>query len=279
MDTSFNISPGEEWHPESAARFNSVSDMLNAFGTIGPGTFAAAAGDGSNNCITCKNMDDKTISAYSYVTLSHGSSTGSDVFLDTYTMKAGVTDPCGILLSDCAPGETAQVQISGLAEARTYPAPSGVVVLPGISASSRNRNLVVLNSTGHDNYRNYFKVEAEEWDENGHIVKVRIYDGGNPASSICGVTDVGAVTGTSLDGFFSEGARICLRLTVNATDAGSKYFTHTFERNDDPPVNEPVLTLAEVVRTGNHYKVIQRWTGGEIHWRDRFVITIRRGEA
>jgi hypothetical protein len=273
-DTGIFIQQGDSWYPESAARHNMVNDMLTSFATIGPVTPAASGG--TQDCIVCKNISDEIIPAYSYVTVFPPANTSTDIFQDTCTIRRGTADPCGVTLNDCGPGETASVQISGLIHADVFPAPPDVMILPG-TRNSAGKHLVNLNSIGCSIYRNYFKVSAVEWGKNGYITKVRIYDGGDPEKSMCGETDVGAVEATELEYTFSEGTEIYIHLNVEKHEDGTPYFTHTFKVNSFVSSREPVLLLAEISRD-NH--VIQRWTGGKIYWRDRFVIPFgRRGSG
>ena len=262
MDTSMNVSPGDAWHPESAGRFNRVSDMLNTIGVIGPaGQFlpsdAAAV-------ITRRNTGDTTIPTASYVTF------------DSTGMRPGIEDPCGVALAECAPGEDGPVQVNGIAElSYAFPRPAHVLVLKD---SSRNDpTTVLLNSTGHKTYRNYFAVGATGWNERGYITGFSIADGGNPDNPDCGLTDVESVgkgTLTRADAF-GEGF-VCLRLVVG-DDGGQPIYSHVFEWNTaEPNPWEPVVILAEVVRQGNLHVVVQRWTGGVIYWRQRFVIGFGR---
>jgi hypothetical protein len=271
MDTSISVSSGDLWRPESAGRFNRVSDMLNAIGVIGPAGqyFPADAG----GVITRINTSDATIPAASYVTFN---STG---------MRPGIEDPCGVTLAECAPGTEGPVQVSGIAEVSYYyPRPTDVLVLKG---SSRNdRSTVLLNSTGHSTYRNYFKVSVTGWTDSGYPTGFSITDGGDPDSSDCGLTDVDKVSVGTLtpgpgagDGFST--GYVCLRLTVD-TSGDTPSYTHTFEWRDiaQPPYPwEPVVMLAEVVRRGNMFVAVQRWTGGMIYWRSRFVLGWGRGRV
>lgn len=266
MDTSVNVSPGDAWHPESAGRFNRVSDMLNTIGVIGPsGQFlpsdAAAV-------ITRRNTGDTTIPTASYVTF------------DGTGMRPGIEDPCGVALAECAPGEDGPVQVNGIAElSYAFPRPAHVLVLKN---DPRNGpTTVLLNSIGHKTYRNCFAVEATGWNANGYITGFSITDGGNPDNPDCGLTDVGPVpvgTLTRSDGAFGDGY-VCLRLAVDDSGARPTY-SHVFEwASAIPDPWEPAMILAEVVRQGNLSVVVQRWTGGMIFWRSRFVIGFGRGHT
>lgn len=261
MDTSISVSPGDAWRPESAGRFNRVSDMLNTIGVIGPAgqCFPAEA----SAVIIRRNAGDTTIPAASCVTF------------DGVDMRPGIEDPCGVTLAECAPGAEGPVQVSGIAEvAYTFPLPSDVLVLKG--GSRNDPTSVLLNSTGHNTHRNYFRVTATGWDDNGYITGISVTDGGNPESIYCGVTDVGDVPAGTLSGTFYEGY-ICLRLVVD--DSGNTpAYSHQIEYSSSvPSPRDPVVILAEIVPRFGRRAVVQRWTGGMIHWRDRFVIGFGRG--
>ena len=152
MDTGNFVSPGDAWRPESAARYNGVSDMLNGIGVIGP---------------------------------------------------------------------------------------SGQHFSPAV-------------------YANYFAVERT-----GDTIC--IFDGGNPESSSCGLTDVGnAIPVTTLQGPFS-GSYVILKLT-----ASGSYYDQTFEVAQQEPANSaPAVLIAQLFDGG---VVVQRWTGGMIYWRQRFCL-------
>ena len=257
MDTSVNVSPGDAWHPESAGRFNRISDMLNTIGVIGPaGQYLPSD---ATAVITRRNTGDATIPAASYVT-----------FGDT-GMRPGIDDPCGVAMAECAPGEEGPVQVNGIAElSSAFPRPAHVLVLKN---DPRNGpTTVLLNSTGHRTYRNCFAVEATGWNANGAITGVRIFDGGNPESPYAGLTDVDTVSAGTLAGPFANNTYICLRLAVQTGTSGN-YYTHTFEATGLlPNAWEPVVILAQIVNGA----VVQRWTGGMIFWRSRFVIGFGR---
>lgn len=258
MDTSISVSPGDAWHPESAGRFNRVSDMLNTIGVIGPAGQCFPADTGA--VITRTNTSDVTIPAASYVTF------------DSHDMRPGLADPCGVALAECAPGDEGPVQVSGIAEVSCcYPRPPDVLVLK--KNFHNGPSTVLINSTGHNTYRNCFKVTATAWTERGSVAGVSITDGGNPDSSVCGLTDVVPVSAGTLtqEGGFGNGY-VCLRLVVDTT-GGTPPYSHEFEFLPDPPNPwEPVVILAEIIGG----QVVQRWTGGMIYWRSRFVIGFGR---
>lgn len=135
--------------------------------------------------------------------------------------------------------------------------PAGTV----ISSTARGGGNVAGGDAG---YANYFAVEAVEGG-------VRIFDGGNPESPYAGLTDVDTVSAGTLSGPFADGTYICLRLGVS-----NNAYTQTFEavaENLLPAWNSPVWPIAQIVG-GN---VVQRWTGGMIFWRSRFIIGFGRG--
>ena len=270
-DSGIFIQQGEAWHPESASRYNAVNDMLCSLGTVGPAAFQTGSGT-SGASILGKNVSDKMISAGSYVTISYREYSSDNLFTDTYSIKPGTSNPCGVAADDCPPGETVNVWISGIVQARIFPAPPDVMVIPGMV--QREMQLVNLNSIGSDIYRNYFKVSAVGFDENGYITRIRIFDGADPQSVIAGVTDTGDVYVTEIEHSFSAGSAIYLRLKTDVREDGSAYFAHEFEVNAVENQQEPMLCLAEI---GSGNKIIQRWTGGKIYWRDRFVIPFTRG--
>ena len=270
-DSGIFIQQGDAWQPESASRHNAVNDMLCSLGTIGLAGVQGPAGSGTS--IIGKNTSDKTIIAGSYVTISHREYSSDNLFSDTYSITPGTANPCGVAADDCPPGETVNVWISGIVQARISPSPPDVMVIPGVI--QRGMQLVNLNSVGSDIYRNYFKVSAVGFDENGFMTGIRIYDGANPESSVAGVTDTGLVYATELEGTFSVGSTIYLRLKTGVHEDGSAYFTHEFEINAVESQQEPMLCLAEI---GNGGRIIQRWTGGKIYWRDRFIIPFTRGQ-
>ena len=114
-------------------------------------------------------------------------------------------------------------------------------------------------------YANYFAVEQTDGG-------VRIFDGGNPESPYAGLTDVDTVSAGTLSGPFANNTYICLRLGVQTGTSGN-YYTHTFEATGLlPNAWEPVVILAQIVNGA----VVQRWTGGMIFWRSRFVIGFGR---
>ncbi|MBQ7208161.1 MAG: hypothetical protein IJS01_10230 [Lentisphaeria bacterium] len=259
MDTGNFVSPGDTWHPESAARYNGVSDMLNGLGVIGPSGQRFSAGESA--VITCRNTGNTLLRTGSYVTVSENGT----------AMTAGFDDPCGVLLEDCPPGNSAAVQLAGLAQvAADFPRPPGILRL--------SPACVLLNSVGHDLYRNYFKVAATGYSDRGVITGVRIFDGGDPESTSAGLTDVGDVPVTTLAGTFQDGTLFFVRLTVPDTpppSSGTNFYTHTFftaSRTNFPNAWEPVVLLAEVVGG----QIVQRWTGGMIYWRSRFIIGFGR---
>ena len=270
MDTGIFVQPGDPWKPESAARYNQVNDMLNSLTTIGP--VSNAFSSSPNDSILCKNISDEVIPAYSYVTISGAKIDGEYWMPELFSMKRGIADPCGVVLSDCSPGETASVQICGLVPAEVTPSPSDVMTFPGTLSGYDRKNLVNLNSFGGSVYRNYFKVEPTRYTPEGTISQVRIYDGGDPDNVFCGETDVGGVSRHTLDHNFIDGCKIYIRLCQG--DDGRLF--HEFETDIIEKGKDPVICLAEISRNN---RVIQRWTGGKIYWRERFIIPFSRGDV
>lgn len=219
------------------------------------------------------NHTAETIPAGTCVTLFPPDLTSTRPVPHTFVIKPGVVDPCGITLSDCPPGETVDVQISGLATVRTgTPLPPDVMIIPGYPFYQKS--LVNINCPGNDLYRNYFKVSAVEFSEKGRISKVRIYDGGNPSSYAAGITDIGDVSTEELEYDFTPGTKIYIRLQLSDREDMASYLLHEFEINTYPyDGREPVVLLAEVSENNT---IIQRWTGGQIFWRERFVIPFGR---
>ena len=270
IDSGIFTQPGDSWQPESAARFNAVNETLCGFGTIGPASFASEDSGGTDSLL-CKNVSDSTIPAGSYVTLSYLEQQTGDLFANICAMKPGVLSPCGVVTDDCPPGEYAEVKISGIVQAKISPAPPDVMVIP--SPLPDGMTFVNLNSCGSDVYRNYFKVSATGFAAGGTISKVCIYDGGDPASYTAGVTDIDTVSRTELEHDFITGTTIFLCLEVKQNADGSKYFSHTFEVNPVENDKKPMVCLAQI---GRNNTVIQRWTGGKIWWRERFIIPFYR---
>jgi hypothetical protein len=270
-DSGIFIQQGDAWQPESASRHNAVNDMLCSLGTVGPAAAQTYSG-GTGASIIGRNVSDKTISAGSYVTISYREYSADNLYADTYRIMPGTAGPCGVVSEDCPPGETVDVWISGIVQARIFPAPPDVMVIPGVF--QQGMQLVNLNSIGSDIYRNYFKVSAVGVDENGYITKIRIFDGADPESGIAGPTDTGDVYAAEIEHTFTAGTNIYLRLKVGTRADGTACFTHEFEVNAVENLQEPMLCLAEI---GRENKIIQRWTGGKIYWRDRFVIPFLRG--
>ena len=194
IDSGLFVQQGDSWQPETASRHNAVNEMLGFLGSSG-GDSCEQLRTESPETIRGQNGSKTTIPAGSCVTLYPPDLSQKRLFADTFVIKPGVADPCGITLSDCPPGETVDVQISGLVTVqRSTPLPPDVMIIPGYPFY--NKTLVNINCPGNDLYRNYFKVSAVEFNEEGRISKVRIYDGGNPSSSYAGITDIGDVSTT-----------------------------------------------------------------------------------
>lgn len=271
IDRDLFVQQGDAWQPETASRYNAVNEMLGFLGS-----------SGGNSCEKLQNISPETVGGQngsnvmipmgSYVTLFPPDLGKDRLFADTFVIKPGVTDPCGVTLADCPPGETVDVQIRGLVPVRKLTAiPPNVMIIPGYPF--HNMDLVNINCPGNDLYRNYFKVSAKEFNDDGRISKVRIYDGGNPSSSYAGTTDIGDVSCGELEYDFYPGAKIYMRLTVHKSSDSSAYFTHEFQVNILETPEEPTLCLAEI---GPSNTVIQRWTGGPVYWRNRFILPFSR---
>ena len=273
IDSGFFIRQGDSWQPESASRFNAVNEMIGSLGTFGISS-AEAPRSCSPQTLVCRNISESFIPAGSYVMISAPKISNDDIFKDTYSIKPGIQDPCGVTLADCPPNETVDVQISGIVPARKFPAPSNAAVIPGYFFQE-GMELVNINSPGNDLYRNYFKVSAVGFDDSGVITKVRIYDGADPESIISGMTDVGEVYHEELTGNFVRGTRFYVSLTMQKYLDAAWIFSHIFEVNIEESAARPSICLAEI---GPDNNVIQRWTGGMIYWRDRFILPPRRGE-
>ena len=213
------------------------------------------------------NCSGAVIPANTFVTIGsfyRGDTQGEDAVLE---IRPGVADPCGVVTEACLPGKITDVQVSGLADHVKAPLPCDIQVA---AVYYEDEFAVILGSCGNDLYRNFFKVSAMEFNGNSRILKLRIYDGGDPQSDCCGLTDAGTVSCEELAA--GGGKYICLRLV-----AEDSHLHHKFEILHAPPEeNEPVVILAEIVRRYDGEKVVQRWTGGMIHWRDRFVIPFGR---
>ena len=264
IDSGLFVQQGDAWQPETASRHNAVNEMLGFLGSSG-GDSCEQLRTGSLETVRGQNGSKATSPAGSCVTLSPPDLSQTRLFADTFVITPGVIDPCGVTLSDCPPGETVDVQISGLATVRTdTPLPPDVMIIPGYPFY--NKALVNINNPGNDLYRNYFKVSAVEFNGEGRISKVRIYDGGNPLSGYAGRTDIGNVSTAELEHNFLQGDKIYMLLKVHEIGG---YLTHEFELNIIEKQDEPAICLAEISRSGT---VIQRWTGGQVYWRSRFVL-------
>ena len=264
MDTDIFIQPGDPWHPESASRYNQVNEVLNAFAKIGPASELSGL-EKAQHCILCRNAGEEMIPAYSYVTID---TPGDSETYRVNSMTRGTNYPCGVVLSDCQPGECASVQISGITQAERSPSPPDVMVIPGFPYLPSTHCLVNLNSVGSDVYRNYFKAEPSRYDSNGRLTQVKITDGGDSLSYLCGYTDMGSVSTTTLN--ISSDCFIAM-LLIRKDD----YWTHEFKTIgtfDEIWETIPHIVIAEV----NRNRIIQRWTGGAVHWRDRFIIPLSK---
>lgn len=266
MDSSLWTAPGDVWQPESAERFNLITESINRIGVIGLPQLPVPGGT-CNSFIRGINCSGAVIPANTFVTIGSfypGDTQGEDAVLE---IRPGVADPCGVVTEACLPGKITDVQVSGLADHVKAPLPCDIQVA---AVYYEDEFAVILGSCGNDLYRNFFKVSAMEFNGNSRILKLRIYDGGDPQSDCCGLTDAGTVSCEELAA--GGGKYICLRLV-----AEDSHLHHKFEILHAPPEeNEPVVILAEIVRRYDGEKVVQRWTGGMIHWRDRFVIPFGR---
>ena len=271
IDSGFFVQQGDAWQPETASRYNAVNEMLGFLGSSGGNSYEQLQTI-SPETVRGLNRSDAMIPAGSCVTFFSPEWGNESLFSDTYVIKPGVTDPCGVTLKDCPPGEAVDVQISGLVPVRkTAALPPGVMIMPGDHFG--DTKIVNINSQGNDWYRNYFKVSAVEFREDGRISKVRIYDGGNPSNWHAGITDIGEVSQSELEYDFAPGDKIYLRLIFIEPDLVPNYFSHKFEVNIIEKSDEPTICLAEISPDNT---VIQRWTGGPVYWRERFVVPITR---
>ena len=261
MDTDTFIQPGDPWRPESAARYNQVNEVLNSFSQIGPASDLSGL-HRSQNCILCRNAGNDMIPAFSYVTID---APGSGNSPDFNKMTRGISPPCGVVLSDCSPGECASVQICGITPAEKSQNPPDAMVIPGFPDLPEEQNLV--NLTGSGTYRNYFKVEAEKFSENGKLSQVKIIDGGHPEDNFSGYTDAGCIEKGILD--VSGDGFVILLLSKGENRKWKQEFRiinhFEFNEHDD---SAPYFVLAEIYNN----RIIQRWTGGMIYWRTRFII-------
>ena len=264
MDTDIFIQSGDPWHPESASRHNMVNDAINAFSKIGPASELSGL-EKAQYCILCRNAGEKKIPAYSYVTIDTPDDSETP-FLNR--MLPGTGSPCGVVLSDCPPGECASVQIFGITQAEKSPSPPDIMVIPGFPNLPSSRCLVNLNSIGSDVYRNYFKAVPEKYDSDKRLTRIKIIDGGNPDNIDCGYTDLSSVSATTID--ISSDCFIAMEL-IREDDTWKHKFKTVSSFNS---IGEtiPHVILAEIDRG----KIIQRWTGGVVNWRDRFVIPLSK---
>lgn len=262
MDTSFYVAPGDPLLPQSARRYNDISEVLNRMGHSGPSAPKITNG-GESSTITCCNNTDDLIKAGTFVTFSgiHQILTPDDPASFIYSIAPGTADPCGVLLEDCYPKQNADVQISGLCEAAASPAPAGIMTI----FRSGDKAFYLLNSTGSNDYNNYFKTAVADFSE-GKITKLRVFDGADPESDEAGYTDIGLVRSAEIE---TQGKRyLCLKLESN--------YTQVFSMEEErPDYHLPAVILAEIVKN----RLIQRWVGGMICWRNRFVIPSRFQEV
>jgi hypothetical protein len=184
-------------------------------------------------------------------------------------MLPGTGSPCGVVLSDCPPGECASVQIFGITQAEKSPSPPDIMVIPGFPNLPSTRCLVNLSSVGSDVYRNYFKVAPEKYNSEKRLTQIKIIDGGNPDSIVCGYSDISAVYTETLD-IASDDCFIAMQL-IREDDTWKHKFKTVSDFNE-PWEIIPHIILAEI----NHGRIIQRWTGGVVHWRDRFIIPLSK---
>ena len=271
IDSGLFVQQGDVRHPETASRYNAVNEMLGYLGSSRGGSCERLR-NFSPETICGMNQEDTAIPAGSYVMILPLDKNKKLLFHDTYLIKPGIMDPCGVTLADCPPGETVEVQVSGLVAARKTAVPPGVMKITGYPFD--NMELVNINSPGNDLYRNYFKVSAVEFSGDGTISKVRIYDGGNPDSSSAGETDIGSVSCGELEYSFHAGTKIYLCLKEYNDGENQFDFNHVFEINITESSDKPSICLAEISPSNT---VIQRWTGGTVYWRNRFILPFIRG--
>ena len=259
MDTDIFIQPGDPWHPESASRHNQVNEILNTFSQNGPVSELSGVSR-SQNCIICRNSGNETIPAFSYVTVNAPDSTNPDF----NRITRGTSPPCGVVLSDCPPGKCASVQICGITRAEKSQTPPDAAVIPGFPDLPEDQNLV--NLAGGGSYRSYFKVEAEKHDANGRLSRVKIIDGAQPELDFSGYTDVGGIPSGVVD--VPGNGFVVLVLIRKYREWVQEFRFLSWNDFHETDFTVPYFVLAQI----SDNKIIQRWTGGMIYWRTRFII-------
>ncbi len=199
-----DVSAGDAWQPESAARYNAVNSLLRS-GSIS-GTYESAV----NDCrVEVFNHSGVTIPAFTPAAvtgchlpddpLQRNCRLAGKVLLEVVPAQNELL-PWGIVIQDIQPGSSGVMIISGVVPA--YFTGNGRAVTPGsgglIAGNCGNGltllvpekdlpGLIVLgggSAAFGDEYRGYFKLEALS------MTLLQICNGWQPDSEFCGRSDV-----------------------------------------------------------------------------------------
>ena len=238
-----DVSPGEKWQPEAAARYNAVNRVLNEYSDLKP---SGIVPNQSGMVIAdFKNVSKQVIEAYTAVAVAGNaslmSSTELESRLDGFCLVNGTPAvsedyPWGISLDEVQPGEYGRMVLVGTVPAvftgygkRVTPTVNGLtagdagsawIISKPINSYPEKESypgMILLGggSAAVDNYYGPFKLLAKSETE------VEVMNGALEDAAYCGICDV-------------PGLREVPRRTLFITDGGSHpiYIYFTYDEND-----------------------------------------------
>ena len=270
MDNALFVAPGDPWQPESAARFNAVSELLNrSSGGLDP--FLPAGG--MENMIRVRNVSGETVKAFHFVQIGSPLAGDLPAMDNVFSAAPGVSGVVGVMQENCPPGGESFARIHGPAFvcAGELRSPQGAAE---IRCGDGRIVLLGAGKTAAGAYDGYFKVSAAASDEQQRITKLLVSEG---VTDLPGNRTVAPVSfdidpGKNFEVILvlersEEGPRSRLKNTVILAP-GETVTSAAFERE----YQSRFVLLASVVNTGENPGIIQRWTDNVVYWGSRFFI-------
>lgn len=273
-----DVNSGDKVRPIAALE-NELRHIVNA-----QNGFLGSAGSVRNVqtlTVPVFNSDTETIKAgFPASFIAPETTNAPEVFLATGAipvMRYTNSTRWGVVTSPIAPGEFGTAVVTGVVKVKFTGSGSPATLAPAVDGfrsngdvmciySAADSAVIVLGAGGESEYKNYFQVVAEKHDDNGRLSQVKIIDGAQPELDFSGYTDVGGVSSGVVD--VPGNGFVVLVLIRKYREWVQEFRFLSWNDFHETDFTVPYFVLAQI----SDSKIIQRWTGGMIYWRTRFII-------
>ncbi len=273
-----DVSPGDPWRPESAARYNAVNELLARLENSAPEPTPAPRTPGTR-IIGVNNSEETEIPAGSPVKIGDaptGIFENEPEWLPVLPAAMG-DSVWGVCRETLKPGECGSVIVSGIAFAAVSGAPDTHVTVgdDGLQYAPSGRAEVLWNDEAGNALlllggggasvncegSGYFNVQFVPDPHNPRFGTVRVVDAFGRNPDVCGPSDLGDIPILSIPVRLGTG-NLSIWLSARVEDDTIIYSVATSG-------SDKSWLLAQITPSG---EVLQVWQSGIIYWGTRFFI-------